>query len=78
MARETIPSECFSGAWKWEKGNRVFDCLWLLNIRSIQMYSSTDLILQLFVLYVKTLPIFKRISLITWWVQFELNLQLGI
>lgn len=24
MARETIPSECFSGAWKWEKDNTVF------------------------------------------------------
>lgn len=24
MARETIPSECFSGTWKWEKDNTVF------------------------------------------------------
>lgn len=70
MARETIPSECFSGAWKWEKGDTVFmafkhkinpDTLFY----RFDIYA-TNFILQLFVLYVKTLPVFKHTSLITW------------
>lgn len=79
MARETIPSECFSGAWKWEKDNTVF-----IIVPDTSTYINSDVvfyklylscsplsILQFFVFYVKTLPIFN----ISVWLHDEFNLK---
>lgn len=55
----------------------LYDCLWLFNVRSIQMHFSTDsiyatkLILQFFVLCVKILPIFN----VSVWLHDEFNLK---
>lgn len=77
MARETIPSECVSGTWKWEKENTVFMIVhdfsaWyqfrctFLPTASMQQNPSCGSLS-----YVKTFPIFS----ISVWLHDEFNLK---